>query len=102
MDHRKTGLQRWPDRMLKRRIRRLVPTRKDSLLRFGAELVLALCELQGVEIVSIHKGDPPSFEEEPARDVLAIITVFSARRYGSRSPRSRKLIASLKEAQAQA
>ena len=66
-------------------MRRLVLTHKDRLLRFGAELVFALCELQGIEIVIIHAGEQPSFEEELAQDVLEIITVFSARLYGARS-----------------
>jgi putative resolvase len=30
------------------------------------------------------KGEPPSFEDELAQDVIEIITVFSARLYGSR------------------
>ena len=60
------------------------------------------CELQGIEVVIIHKGEPPSFEDEWARDVIEIITVFSARLYGSRSHQSRKLIDSLKEWQEQA
>ena len=33
----------------------------------------------------IHQGEQPSFKEELAQDVLEIITVFSARLYGSRS-----------------
>ncbi len=49
-------------------------------MRFGSELVFALCEIQGIEIVIINKGEQPSFEEELAKDVLEIITVFSARR----------------------
>ena len=64
-------------------------THKDRLLRFGAELVFALCEIQNIEIVIINKGDPPSFEEELAQDVIEIITVFSARLYGSRSHKNR-------------
>lgn len=32
----------------------------------------------------INKGEEVSFEEELAQDVLEIITVFSARLYGSR------------------
>ena len=99
MNYRKKGLQRLLDLILKRQIRRLVVTHKDRLLRFGAELVFALCELQGIEIVIIHQGDPPSFEEEPAQDVLEIITVFRARLYGSRSHQSKRLIENLKEAQ---
>ena len=102
MNYRKAGLQQLLDLIMKRRIRRLVITHKDRLLRFGAELVFAMCELQGIEIVIIHKGEPPSFEEELAQDVLEIITVFSARLYGSRSHQSRKLLDSLKSAQEQA
>ena len=45
-------------------------THQDRLLRFGAELIFALCELQGIEIVIIHRGEQPSFEEELAQDVL--------------------------------
>ena len=100
MNYRKQGLQRLLDLILKRQIRRLVVTHKDRLLRLGAELVFALCERQGIEIVIIHQGDPPSFEEELAQDVLEIITVFSARLYGSRSHQARKLMESLKEATA--
>ena len=66
-------------------MQRLVLTHKDRLLRFGAELVFTLCELRGIEVVVIHQGEQPSFEEELAQDVLEIITVFSARLYGSRS-----------------
>ena len=95
---RKAGLQRLLDLILKRRIRRLVLTHKDRLLRFGSELVFDLCELQGIEVVIIHKGDPPSFEDELAQDVLGIVTEFSARMYGARSHRSRELIEALKSA----
>ena len=59
-------------------------------MRFGSELVFGLCELQGVEV--INAGEQPNFEEELAKDVLEIITVFSARLYGARSHKSRKLL----------
>jgi predicted site-specific integrase-resolvase len=98
LPYRKQGLQRLLDPVLKRQIWRLEITHKDRLLRFGAELVLALCERQGIGIVIIHQGEPPAFEEELAQDVLEIITVFRARLYGSRSHPSRQLIDSLKAA----
>jgi predicted site-specific integrase-resolvase len=41
-----------------------------------------LCEMQHIEIVIINKGEPPTFEEELAQDVIQIIRVFSARLYG--------------------
>ena len=98
MNYRKKGLSRLLDLIIKRQIRRLVLTHKDRLLRFGAELVFSLCELQGIEIVIIHKGEQPSFEEELANDVLEIITVFSARLYGSRSKKHKRMLESLKDA----
>jgi len=91
MNYRKRGLKRLLDLILDRRISRLVLTHKDRLLRFGAELVFTLCEARQVEVVIINQGEDVSFEEELAQDVLEIITVFSARLYGSRSHKNRKL-----------
>ena len=95
MNYRKKGLQELLELILHRRTVRLVVAHKDRLLRFGAELVFSLCELQGIEIVIIHQGEQPSFEEELAQDVLEIITVFSARLYGARSHKSKKLLDAL-------
>jgi putative resolvase len=97
LNYRKKGLHELLELILQQKIKRLVITHKDRLLRFGSELVFALCELQGVEIVIIHKGEQPTFEEELASDVLEIITVFSARLYGSRSHKNKKLIDNLRE-----
>ncbi len=101
MNYHKKGLKQLLEMILKKQIRRVILTHKDRLLRFGAELVFGLCEIQGIEIVIINKGEQPSFEEELAEDVLEIITVFSARLYGSRSHKSKKMIESLKEANIQ-
>lgn len=103
MNYRKKGLKRLLDGVLEGRVGRLVLTHKDRLLRFGAELVFAICEAREVEVVIINQGGDTSFEEDLASDVLEIITVFSARLYGSRSQRNQKLIdgvkAAVKEAQ---
>ena len=92
MNYRKKGLKKLLNLILSNEISRLVMTHKDRLLRFGAELVFALCEEQGIEIVVINKGKEASFEEELVQDVLEIITVFSARLYGSRSRKNKKLV----------
>ena len=97
MNYRKKGLQRLLEIILRRQTKRLVLTHKDRLLRFGAELVFALCEMQSIEIVIIHKGERPSFEQELAQDVLEIITVFSARLHGSRSHKHKKMLEALAE-----
>ncbi len=98
MNYRKKGLKRLLEMITGGRIGRLVLTHKDRLLRFGAELVFSLCEAKGIEVVLINQGDEPAFEEELAKDVLEIITVFSARLYGARSHKNRKLINNLKKA----
>ena len=97
MNYRKKGLHQLLELILERRVGRLVLTHQDRLLRFGAELVFTLCELNGIEVVVIHQGEQPSFEEELAQDVLEIITVFSARLDGSRSKKHRKLLDTLAE-----
>jgi predicted site-specific integrase-resolvase len=92
MNYHKKGLKKLLDSILDDKVGRLVLTHKDRLLRFGAELVFSICEAKGVEVVIINKGDDTSFEEDLATDVLEIITVFSARLYGSRSKKNKKLI----------
>lgn len=56
-------------------------TRKDRLLRFGAELVFAICEIKEVEVIINKRKESVKFKEGLAKDVLEIITVFSARLY---------------------
>ncbi len=83
--------------ILRKQMKRLVLNHKDRLLRFGAELVFAMCEAQQIEVVIINKGEQPSFEQELAQDVLEIITVFSARLYGARSRKTKKLLETVKQ-----
>jgi putative resolvase len=97
MNYDKKGLRQLLNEIVAANIGRLVITHKDRLLRFGAELVFALCEAKGVEVVILNQGKNGGFEEELAKDVLEIITVFSARLYGSRSRKNKKLIEGLKQ-----
>ena len=89
MNYYKKGLTKLIDLILDNQVQRLVLTHKDRLLRFGAELIFSICEAKNVEVIIINQGDEaPSFEEELAKDVLEIITVFSAKLYGSRSKKN--------------
>jgi len=63
----------------------------------GLELVFSFCQQFGVEVVIINRTEDASFEEDLANDVLEIITVFSARLYGSRSHKNKKIVKDLKE-----
>ena len=97
MNYHKKGLKRLLDDLVEGRIGRLVITHKDRLLRFGAELIFAICEAKQVEVVILNRGEDTTFEEDLAKDVLEIITVFSARLYGSRSRKNRKLLEEVKK-----
>jgi len=92
MNYKKKGLSNLLDRIVSDKVGRLVLTHKDRLLRFGAELVFSVCEAKNVEVIIINQGDERSFEEELASDVLEIVTVFSARMYGARSHKNKRLI----------
>ena len=96
MNYHKKGLKQLLNDILADRVGRLVVTHKDRLLRFGAELVFAICEAKHVEVLMLNQGEDTTFEEELAQDVLDIITVFSARLYGSRSPKNQKLLNGVK------
>ena len=98
MNYQKRGLKRLLAVILDEEVGRLVITHRDRLLRFGAELVFAICEAKGVEVVILNQGEDTTFEEDLAKDVLEIITVFSARLYGARSHKNAKLLAGVAQA----
>jgi excisionase family DNA binding protein len=98
MNYQKRGLRQLIKRICAGDLERLVLTHTDRLLRFGSELVFTLCEEFNVEVTIINQSEKPvSFEEELVGDVLEILTVFSARLYGSRSHKNRKLVKQLQE-----
>jgi putative resolvase len=67
-------------------VRRLLIAHRDRLVRFGYDYFEAFCERHHTEIVVIN-GEHLSPEQELVRDLLAIVTVFSARLHGLRSYR---------------
>ena len=75
MNYKKKGLKKLLDAILSKKIKRLVLTHKDRLLRFGAELIFTLCEIHHVEVVIINQGEDSSFEEDLAKDVLEIMAI---------------------------
>jgi len=98
LNYRKRGLRELVGRICSGEVERLVLTHQDRLMRFGAELVFALCEHFGTEVVIMNAAEERSFEEDLVQDVLEIITVFSARLYGSRSHKNKQVMQQLKEA----
>src|SRR5713226_794537 len=67
-------------------VRRLIIAHRDRLVRFGYEYFEAFCERHHTELVVIN-GEAMSPEQELVRDLIAIVTGFSARLHGLRSYR---------------
>jgi putative resolvase len=89
LNFKKRGLTKLLSLVLSGQVERLVVTHKDRLLRFGFELLEQLVTAHGgkIEVLEDVRG---SDDVELAKDVLAIITVFSARLYGRRSHQHRE------------
>ena len=97
LNYRKKGLIRLIKLICTHQVERLVISHKDRLLRFGSELLFMLCEIFGTEVIIINRSEDSTFEEDLAQDVLEIITVFSARLYGSRSHKNKQIVKELRE-----
>lgn len=89
MNCRKRGLIKLLKLIVSGQVERLVLTHHDRLLRFGHELVFNLCQWFNVDVQIIHAKEEESFEVELTKDVITLMTVFSARLYGKRSHKNR-------------
>jgi putative resolvase len=92
LNFKKRGLRKLLDLILAGRVAKLVVVNKDRLLRFGFEVIEKMVRFFGGEIVVLD-AERVSDEEELSRDVLSIITVFSARLYGKRSHKNKRILA---------
>lgn len=93
LNYKKKGLQELIELICSNSIERIVVNYKDRLIRFGFELIEQLCSIYNVKIEVINLTEDKSYEEELVEDVLSVITVFSAKLYGARSHKSKKMIA---------
>ncbi len=98
LNYRTKGLRQLLRHICSEEVGRLFLTHKDRLLRLGSELVFALCEQFGTEVIIVNASEDASYEEQLVEDVQEIITVFSARLYGSRSHKNKEVLDVLKKA----
>lgn len=97
LNYKKRGLLKLIDMLQRNEVERLIVTDKDRLLRFGSELIFALCENNGTEVIILNQPIALEPEQELVEDVLAVITVMSARMYGKRSRRNLKAMQAMHE-----
>lgn len=98
LNYHKKGLRALLQRIIRNDVERLVIPHKDRLLRFGAELVFAICEEFQTEVVIVNKSEEMNYEEDLTQDMREMITVFLLRLYGSRSHTNEKLMERMQEA----
>ncbi len=65
-------------------VRRVIIAHRDRLVRFGFDFFETFAQRHGTEIVVVN-GENLSPEQELVQDLIAIVTVFSARLHGLRS-----------------
>ncbi|GHO50668.1 IS607 family transposase [Ktedonospora formicarum] len=83
LNYKRKGFNQLMEMVELGRVRRIVLAHRDRLVRFGYEYFEAFCERHHTELVVIN-GENLSPEQELVRDLLAIVTVFSARLHGLR------------------
>ena len=69
------------------KVSKIIVEYPDRLARFGLKYIKILCDSNNVEIVYLEENDKVSGDEELVKDLISIITSFSARLYGSRGGR---------------
>jgi len=89
LNFKKKGLKKLIKLIISSKISKLIITHKDRLLRFGSDLLINLAKEFDIETVILNEK-VLTFEQELSQDVLEIITVFSAKIYGSRSHKNKK------------
>jgi len=87
---KKPRLRKLITMLLNKQVKELHLSHKDRLLRFGHELIFQLCKWSGAAVIIHNEEQVISFEEELCKDVITLMTVFSARLYGKRSHTNKK------------
>ena len=86
----KPGLKSLLNRILQGKVHTLSVVYEDRLLRFGTSLIRLLCRKTQTTVRVLENKPAQTFEEELAKDVITLMTVFCARLYGKRSHQSKR------------
>lgn len=79
------------------RVSKVVVVYDDRLARFGVDLLRKVFKSYGTELEVLDVAPKGTPEEELAKDLITIITSFSARLYGLRSHKTQKIVECARE-----
>ena len=97
LNYSKKGLLELIKLIENNKIERIVLNYKDRLLRFGSEIIFEMCKYHSIDIVVVNDEESKTYEEELVEDVLSVITVFSAKLYGSKSHKNKNIVDNAKK-----
>ena len=90
INYKKKGLKQLIALILQNKVKRIIITHRDRLLRFGFQLIATICNFFGTKIEILDQSENDDFEVALAKDVLEVVTVFSSRLYGRRSHQKKR------------
>jgi predicted site-specific integrase-resolvase len=90
LNYKKPGFKRLLLLILQGKVRELVLTHKDRLLRFGSEIIFQICQFMNVRITVLSETPDKPHMEQFCTDLVEIMTVFCSKIYGHRSHQNRK------------
>ena len=97
INYNKKGLQTLIEEIMLNKVERVIVNYKDRLVRFGFELIEKICELKGVEIIIVSQSENKTFQQEMVEDIMSILRIFSAKLYGNRSHKNKKITECVKK-----
>jgi len=92
LNFKKKGLNQLIKLVISGRVSCLYLTHKERLMRFGSELFFNICAYFGTKVIILNTVENKSFESTLAEDVIELMTVFSAKLYGKRSHKNKKIL----------
>ena len=92
MNYKKKGFVSLMSMLLAGKIKHLVIMHKDRLLRFGSEIVFAVCKAMNVRVTILEESLAKSQVELLCLDLVEIMTVFTNKIYGMRSRSNKKAL----------
>ena len=92
MNYKKKGFVSLMAMLLAGKIKHLVIMHKDRLLRFGSEIVFAVCKAMNVRVTILEESLAKSQVELLCLELVEIMTVFTNKIYGMRSRSNKKAL----------
>ena len=90
INEKRKGLHKLLNMAFQGKIERVLIEYKDRIARFGYEYLWSIFRNLGIK-VEIMENREKKYEEELAEDIMKILTCYSARYYGARGGRKKKI-----------